>query len=411
MTQLKKRKLDSTNSSINRKSLDFDFEKTCSVTLSSNNINCCLGCGKFFQGNSTSSPAYKHSISSGHSKFLNLATYKLYTLPENIVSEDNSSIEDVIQYLNPEYTSVEALPEFSYDLNQDKYLVGYVGLNNLNSNSYINVVLQCLAHIIPIRDFYLFLPKHIQYNTIQKKSPINDKFGLLIRKIWSKYLFKSHIAPYEVLNCISEISNKKFTIELEQSPKVFLIWFINTLHSQLGKSLTSKSTPISLNLQGKIEITTIPIISQEVKSRVEFTTIESKSKITHTKFWLLSLDIPHNPLLTSTTQLDKIEEISLEDLLLKYNGTTQTQINSNEVRTYQLLEPLPPYLIISFEKSSTSSTVVKFPQVLSMKKYIKSGKDIQYKLVFTIKKTNNNQWSISMQRERGNDWSGVVISR
>jgi hypothetical protein len=35
---------------INRKLLDFDFEKLCSVSLSNLNVYGCLCCGKYFQG-------------------------------------------------------------------------------------------------------------------------------------------------------------------------------------------------------------------------------------------------------------------------------------------------------------------------------------------------------------------------
>ena len=36
---------------INRKVLDFDFEKLCSISLSHLNVYCCLVCSKYFQGN------------------------------------------------------------------------------------------------------------------------------------------------------------------------------------------------------------------------------------------------------------------------------------------------------------------------------------------------------------------------
>jgi U4/U6.U5 tri-snRNP-associated protein 2 len=36
---------------IDRKRLDFDFEKLCSITLSQLNVYACLVCGKYFQGN------------------------------------------------------------------------------------------------------------------------------------------------------------------------------------------------------------------------------------------------------------------------------------------------------------------------------------------------------------------------
>jgi U4/U6.U5 tri-snRNP-associated protein 2 len=36
---------------VNRSNLDFDFEKICSVSLSTVNVYACLVCGKYFQGN------------------------------------------------------------------------------------------------------------------------------------------------------------------------------------------------------------------------------------------------------------------------------------------------------------------------------------------------------------------------
>lgn len=41
------------------------------------------------------------------------------------------------------------------DINQKPYLPGFVGLNNVKSTDYLNVIIQLLAHIPPIRDFFL----------------------------------------------------------------------------------------------------------------------------------------------------------------------------------------------------------------------------------------------------------------
>ena len=41
---------------INRHLLDFDFEKVCSQSLSTQNVYSCLVCGKFFQGRRPEDP-------------------------------------------------------------------------------------------------------------------------------------------------------------------------------------------------------------------------------------------------------------------------------------------------------------------------------------------------------------------
>lgn len=62
---------------INKKILDFDFEKLCSVTLSNINVYGCLVCGKYFQGKGTKTPAYFHSLDANHHVFIQLSTGKV----------------------------------------------------------------------------------------------------------------------------------------------------------------------------------------------------------------------------------------------------------------------------------------------------------------------------------------------
>ena len=47
---------------IDRAVLDFDFQKVCSVTLSTQNVYVCLVCGKFFKGKAPKTPAFTHSV-------------------------------------------------------------------------------------------------------------------------------------------------------------------------------------------------------------------------------------------------------------------------------------------------------------------------------------------------------------
>lgn len=76
---------------IDRKRLDFDFEKICSVSLAQTNVYVCLTCGIFLGGRQVNSPAHQHSLESfEHSLFMNLYTRRVYRLPENEEFEDES---------------------------------------------------------------------------------------------------------------------------------------------------------------------------------------------------------------------------------------------------------------------------------------------------------------------------------
>jgi U4/U6.U5 tri-snRNP-associated protein 2 len=71
---------------INKKVLDFDFEKVCFVTLSNLNVYCCLICGKFYKGRGKDTPVDIHSFQEEHHIFLNLFTkYFLKLHKKNIL--------------------------------------------------------------------------------------------------------------------------------------------------------------------------------------------------------------------------------------------------------------------------------------------------------------------------------------
>ena len=63
---------------VNRAVLDFDFEKTCCVSLANINVYGCLVCGKYYQGRGRASPAYVHSLESNHRVFINLLSGLVY---------------------------------------------------------------------------------------------------------------------------------------------------------------------------------------------------------------------------------------------------------------------------------------------------------------------------------------------
>lgn len=117
---------------VKREMLDFDFEKTCSVTLSTTNIYSCLVCGKYYQGRNQSSPAFLHSLNDNHHVFLNLNTKKFYCLPENYEIID-PNLDDILLVLYPTYTKeqVEMIDKncqelFSVDLNRRPFRPGKI---------------------------------------------------------------------------------------------------------------------------------------------------------------------------------------------------------------------------------------------------------------------------------------------
>lgn len=385
---------------INRTVLDFDFSKECSVSLAKTNVYACLVCGKYFQGRSVTSPAFNHSINCKHHVFLNLSTESFYILPENYKLTDPETLkklDDIVALLNPMYEldELKALPSRALDLKRIPYNVGYVGLNNISSNDYANVVLQLLCHIEPLRAYFLLLPHMPKLQeSVVRASDLNAQFGQLMRKLWSNKLYKPHVSPHELLQLISAQSKMQFTVFQQQSPRKFLIWLLNHLHLGLIKATSrKKSSAISKSLQGSVKVTKIPVEAKEVNKKVEFVIKDSDITELKTKFWLLTVKPPANPLFALGL---KLPEVSLQKLLEKYNGVEQTQVSETELHKYKLSGELPQFLIIHIDRSieeneeyQGSNTVVKFPRVLDMRPYVEiEGKDkagpLNYRLVGNI---------------------------
>ena len=274
---------------VQRSVLDFDFEPSCSVSLQSGpHIYGCLVCGKFFRGRGPQTPAYTHSVQDGHFVFVHLTNSKFYCLPDNYEIKD-ASLNDIAAALHPSFTKEEVAKidqgtELARDLFGRRYLPGFVGLNNLNKTDCINACVQALAHIPPLRDFFLLQDSMASYNTTQGTDKASNSsnlqkisrntssqavsahrmsqhvthcFGELVRKMWSDKRFKAHIDPHMLTQAIAVASKNKFRIGTQMEAGEFMAWFLHQLHMGLGGSVKKPGSSIIHRIfQGKVQVTT-----------------------------------------------------------------------------------------------------------------------------------------------------------
>ncbi|XP_038060056.1 U4/U6.U5 tri-snRNP-associated protein 2-like [Patiria miniata] len=364
---------------INRTLLDFDFEKLCSVSLSHLNVYACLVCGKYFQGRGRKSHAYTHSVQINHHVFLNLHTLKFYCLPDNYEIVD-SSLEDITYVLKPTFKkehieSLDRNTKLSRAYDKTTYLPGIVGLNNIKANDYCNVLLHALAHIVPLRDYFLE-----EQNYINIKLPPGDimcllsqRFGELMRKMWNPRNFKAHVSPHEMLQSVVLCSKKRFQITKQGDPVEFLSWFLNALHASLGGTKKAKSSILYTTFQGRMNVSTRKVIPMETpeKDKEELLkTEEYKETVSETPFLYLTLDIPQAPLFKDEFEQNIIPQIPLSSLLAKFDGTTEKEYKTYKDSTIKRfhLTRLPPYLILCMKRfnknlffTEKNRTIVNFP--------------------------------------------------
>jgi len=331
---------------IDRTRLDFDFEKLCSVTLSNINIYACLVCGKYFQGRGDKSQAYFHSVNTAHHPFINMQTKKIYILPEGY-EVVNPLFDDIKFVVDPHYTKQEiakldTTEKESFDVWNKKYIPGFVGLNNIKANSYLNVVVHALAHVKPIRNFFLL-------EDLSNRSRLVQDFSVLVRKIWNPRAFKGHVSPHELLQSVSQQSNKRFVLTEQADPAEFLMWLLLNMHTALGgKPNVNGSSIIHRIFQGNLHSESQVITARaNAGDRLIFEDAPSESK--NQKFLVLPLDLPPKPLFVDDPDDDAIPSVDIEEVLEKYDGLHAQEKAKMRIR-YRLIHPLPPFIIFTVKR-------------------------------------------------------------
>ena len=346
---------------IQRSMLDFDLEPSCCVTLQSGpHIYGCLVCGKFFRGRGPQTPAYTHSVQDGHFVFVHLANSKFYCLPDNYEIQD-PSLEDIASALHPtfngkELAKIDENTELARDLFGRRYLPGFVGLNNLNKTDCINSCVQALAHVTPLRDFFLQQgPSNETAVTISTKSTdsqvvsahrmsqhVTQCFGELVRKLWSGKRFKNQVDPHMLTQGIAVASKNRFRIGQQIEAGEFMAWFLHQLHVGLGGSSRKPGSSIIHKIfQGTVQVTTRQLkkISSNTETRQEDDRVgsdvededmkdegEEESKpimeetISDSHFLQLTLDISQKPLFRDADGGLVIPQEPLVTVLKKFDG-------------------------------------------------------------------------------------------
>ncbi|KAK9449769.1 uncharacterized protein V1518DRAFT_426640 [Limtongia smithiae] len=376
---------------VERKRLDFDFEKLCSVSLSNVNVYACLVCGKYFQGRGKSSYAYFHSVDEDHHVYINLQTLKVYILPESYEVR-SAALDDIKYVVNPTFTkadvaALDTRARESLDLNYKPYRPGFVGMNNIKQNDYVNVVLQSLAHVAPLRNFLMLADMDGRPDIVQRLS-------ILVRKLWSARAFKGHVSPHELLQDISTLSKKRFLSTEQAEPFDFMNWFLNTLHLSLG-GLRSKyrSSLVQRIFQGRLRIESQRITARaDAGDRLRFEA-DTQIRMTEMPFMFLSLDLPPAPLFQDEIDRNIIPQVALQTILSKYDGCSSQEL-AGDRRRFKILE-LPPFVTLHIKRlertqlsqsQEINHTVVTFqPVALDMSPYVEGAtQPMLYDLVANI---------------------------
>ncbi|KAJ8466054.1 hypothetical protein OPV22_028606 [Ensete ventricosum] len=331
------------------------------------------------------------SLEAGHHVYINLQTEKVYCLPDGYEIDD-PSLDDIRHVLNPRFSREQVLHldenrQWSRALDGSNYLPGMVGLNNIKETDFVNVTIQSLMRVTPLRNFFL-IPENYQHS----KSPLVHRFGELTRKIWHARNFKGQVSPHEFLQAVMKASNKRFQIGVQSDPVEFMSWLLNTLHAQLRHSKKKDRSIIYDCFQGELEvmkeIQKKPLIEKNDhddegnKVIVAEGGSSNDSLVRETSkvpFLMLGLDLPPPPLFKDAMEKNIIPQVPLFNILKKFDGETVTEVVRPCIaRMRYRVTRLPKYLILHMRRFTKNNffieknpTLVNFPvKNLELKDYI-----------------------------------------
>ncbi|EFJ52408.1 ubiquitin-specific protease 39, partial [Volvox carteri f. nagariensis] len=343
---------------ISRQNLDFDFEKCCSVTLSPVNVYVCLVCGKYFQGRGLNTHAYTHSLESAHHMFMKLDNGKVYCLPDNYEVLDKS-LDDIRHVRDPLFRTEEiaSLDNSSSISRLLSYMPGLVGLNNMKNNDYINVIMQICARITPLRDFFLD-----PANYSDCRSPLVQRFGELLRKMWNTRNFKGQVSPHEFVQAVRNASKKRFTADTQCDPVELWSWLLNNLHLDLTRGKPKKPSIITQCLQGELEVTTLAGTGRGTRAATSGEDVTER-----VPFLLLGLELPPAPLFKDVLEKNIIPQVPIFHIMRKFDGETITDDIRAGRRRFRITR-LPRYLALHYRRFTKNNffieknpTLVNFP--------------------------------------------------
>jgi U4/U6.U5 tri-snRNP-associated protein 2 len=413
---------------VQRDCLNLERQRICSVTLSPQNVYACLVCGRFFSGRGKQTEAFTHSVQALHHIFMNLQDGTFWCLPDGYEVKD-SSLLDIRDALNPQFTDKEiqdlnSSTKLSVDVHGGTFLPGFIGMNNLGKTDYISTIVLSLAHVKPLRDFFLRPENYSQCalsSGMSKEQLLVHHFGDLLRRLWFPRALKATVSPHIFINVVSECSRHRYGVAGKAvEAGEFLAWLLNSLHMGLttgpqheqtqtnesgkrGRPSDSdekyKESIITELFQGELEVTLISsdlederlievakkraeaeALSREVEKKwsdvldAKKETVASLAlglrlpRTSRMPFRFLSLELPPSPLFNDAKGSVTIPQIPVYALLSKYDGTTISESLRGQYRerkSFKIIK-LPRYLLFSIKRFSRNAFFMdKNPTIVS----------------------------------------------
>lgn len=346
--------------------------------------------------------AHTHPLSSSHSRRKNQKKQEGYEV-------DDPCLDPIRAVLAPRFdrsriAALDSDKRWARSLDGEPFVPGIVGLNSLGGRTdFANAVLQSLARVGPLRDFFLE-PRNYAHAA---SSALVCRFGDFLRRAWNDRAFRGHVSPHELMVAVERASGGRFSPggggggggggkrgkggaqqrSASTDAAAFLVWLVNALHVDLvvppgptaprgaaaARIAAGARSIITACFQGEVEVTTeIATVAggggggsggAEGGGGGETATTTTATS----KFLVLALDPPPAPLYQDALEQNIIPQVALATLLSKYDGRTVTDDAKAGRRTLKVTR-LPRFLLLHVRRFARNAffaeknpTIVNFP--------------------------------------------------
>jgi ubiquitin C-terminal hydrolase len=266
------------------------------------------------------------------------------------------------------------------------YKKGLCGLANLGNTCFMNSILQCLNHTMPLLQYYLSNEYSNDINSERIESLIVNQWNIVTRSLWYK---NSVVNPLNLLKAIHQVARQKGNTQFlgyrQNDSQEFLQFFLESMHNALA-------CEVEMNISGepKSELDKQALVALEHYSKYfrkdysriveifygQFYTIVESSKLvdktelsySYEPFNSICLEIPNREEKGALTLYNCLDHFCKKEVLVE----TETEKKTKQHYFWKC----PNTLVFFFKRwdnfGNKIDTEIDFPvDNLDMSKYIK----------------------------------------
>ena len=301
--------------------------------------------------------------------------FRLSMSPQQSVCDNTNSLQLMSSSTHPHSNPSHAfnnkqtivITHMEHDTGKDEQLEHKPtrGLKNLGSTCFMNCILQCLSHTLPLRDFFVSdeYKKHLI-----TKGDLSDAFKDVMSELWKSSFAVDSYAPRDLKRRVGIVA-PRFSGYNQHDAQEFMRFLLNELHEEINKADVKgrKSPGDNESLQEACDryltwenSLISELFSGMLRSEVCCSVCEHRS-VVFIPFMDLALPIPRSKStlsrffhINSTVKLDACMQVFTEEEILDEEERPYCNKCNNLTKSIKQLSisKLPKFLVIQLKRFS-----------------------------------------------------------